>query len=299
MNYIKKKMAPWEIKYGQIRIGEYELAKELIRDYLGITFELVTFKGNYPNQNFLHYEDQRTLRFSCTSFFKQLKEGDVIYIQPIDPDKIGIYDKEPIEKIEDVTKDKLKIDIVKRANPEVERLLIQLIKENLSLRKTNEYLMTFKEKLDKYQDLQYIFDDEKTMEDWLERNIHRAVSDLEVIDRQIYLKWKESFMRERPDLFCIDKTTRELVVIENKVRGRHRKVDTQYLKYRTWILDNLGQIKENYKEKNLKPTQNFKFIIITDTTDERLERLCEVNKIGLVLIEGGVNIQEIVPYLSL
>ena len=56
---------------------------------------------------------------------------------------------------------------------------------------------------------------------------------------------------------------------------------------------------EKYKNKNLKPTLGFKFIIITDTTDERLERICEVNRIGLIIIEGGVNIQEIVPYMTL
>ena len=292
-------MASWEIKYGQIRISDYEISREIFKDYFGITFELVTFKGNFPNQNFLHYEEQRKLRLSCTSFFKQLNDGDVIYIQPLGPDKIGIHDKEPIEEIEHIIDDKAKIDIIKRADPEIMRLLVDLIKDNISLRKENEYLLTFKEKLEKYQDLQYIFDDEKAMEDWLERNIHRAVPDLEVIDRQIYISWKEPFMRAKPDLFCIDKTTKELVVIENKIRGRHRKVDTQYLKYRTWILDNLEILKEKYKDENLKPTQNFKFIIITDTTDERLERICEVNGIGLIIIEGGVNIQEIVPYMTL
>ena len=186
------------------------------------------------------------MRLSCASFFKQLNDGDIIFIQPLTPGKIGIYDKEPIEKIENIIDDKTKIAKIEKADPEIIRLLIDLMKENLSLRKENEYLLTFKEKLEKYQDLQYIFDDEKAMEDWLERNIHRAIPDLEVIDRQINISWKESFMKDRPDLFCIDKTTKEFVVIENKIRGRHRKVDTQYLKYKTWILDNLDNLKEKY-----------------------------------------------------
>lgn len=296
MKYIEKRMAPWEIKYGQIRIGDYDLAREIFKGYFGITFDLKTFKGDFPNQNFLHYEDTRTLRFACRAFFTQLNDGDIIFIQPISPNKIGIYNKKPIDRIEDITDIKSEIDVINKAEPDVMSLLIELIKVNLILRKENEYLLTFKEKLDHYQDLQYIFDDEKTMEDWLERNIHRAISDLEILDRQIYIGWKESFMRDRPDLFCIDKTTKELVVIENKVRGRHRNVDTQYLKYRTWVLDNLDDIKEKYKDKNLRPTEDFKFIIITDKTDVRLERICAVNKIGLILIEGGVNILEIVPY---
>jgi len=296
LNYIKKKMAPWEIKYGQIRIGEYDLAKEIFKNYFGKTFELITFQGNFPNQNFLHYEEKRNLRFSCRLFFKNLSEGDIIYIKPIDLYKIGIYEEEPIEDIEAIIEDESKIKIINKSDPEVMRLLIDLIKDNISLRKENEYLLTFKEQLDKYQNLDLIFDDEKAMEDWLERNIHRAIPDLEVIDRQIYLNWGHSFMKDRVDLFCINKTTKELVIIENKVKRRFRKVDTQYMKYSSWVKRNLKQIKEKYSDLELKPTENFKFVIITDESNEKLEAICEDFNIGLVLVEGRVNIEELVPY---
>jgi len=144
--------------------------------------------------------------------------------------------------------------------------------------------------------LEYIFEDEKFMEDWLERNIHKAIANLEIIDRQIVITWNETFMRNKPDFFCLDKTTRELVIVENKVRGRHRKVETQFLTYRAWVKRNLDKINEKYKDKNLKATKNFKFVIITDTTDERLEAVCEDNKIALILIDGGVIFEEIIPY---
>ena len=48
----------------------------------------------------------------------------------------------------------------------------------------------------------------------------------------------------------------------------------------------------------LKATENFKFVIITDTTDIRLEAICEDNKIALILIDGGVIFEELVPYFE-
>ena len=134
------------------------------------------------------------------------------------------------------------------------------------------------------------------MEDWLERNIHKALANLEIIDRQPVITWNEPFMRNKPDFFCLDKTTRELVIVENKVRGRHRTVETQFLTYSAWVKRNLEKINEKYKDKDLKATDKFKFVIIADTIDERLEAICEDNKIALVLIDGGVIFEEIVPY---
>lgn len=55
-------------------------------------------------------------------------------------------------------------------------------------------------------------------------------------------------------------------------------------------------INEKYKDKNIKASENFKFVIIADTTDERLEAICEDNKIALVQIDGGVIFEEIIPY---
>jgi len=87
-----------------------------------------------------------------------------------------------------------------------------------------------------------------------------------------------------------------LVIVENKVRGRHRKVATQFLIYSAWVKRNLDKINEKYEDKNLKATEHFKFVIITDTTDERLEAICEDSGIALILIDGGVILEEIVPY---
>jgi len=103
-------------------------------------------------------------------------------------------------------------------------------------------------------------------------------------------------MRNRPDFFCLDKTTRELIIVENKVRGRFKSLETQYLTYTACVRNHLDEINEKYKNNNLQATEDFRFVIITDTTNERLETICESHKITLVLIDGGVIFEEIVPY---
>ena len=297
MNYLKKTIVGWEKKYGQISVtgNDYQLAIKLLEPYIGKPFTLETFKGQFHNRNFNHKNEINSLRISCKSFFGELEEGEEIYFHPIDSDRLGVYDKEPTTK----TEKKEELGIKKKINnEELLAHLYALSKENKQLREVNDTLFEYKNRIDKYQRLEYIFEDEKFMENWLERNIHKAIAQLEIIDRQPSINWTERFMRDRPDFFCVDKTTRELVIVENKVRGRHRQVDTQYLKYRTWTLRNLNILNEKYSEQNVKATKNFKFVIITDTTDERLEAICEDNDIGLILIDGGVVFEEIVPYFT-
>ncbi len=295
MRYIKKKIASWEIRYGQIAITgrDYEIGKRLFGNYFGGTFELETFKGNFPNRHFIHDDARNSLRLACMPFFSALKESHIIYIQPLDINKISILEEEPIEEIEgrEVTE-----VIAAETSADVTKLLVDLVKENKALREGNEELLRYKDRLEKYQNLEYIFEDEQFMEDWLERNIHKAVANLEIVDRQPVVTWNEPFMRNRPDFFCLDKTTRELVIVENKVRGRHRKVETQFLTYKAWVRRNMDKINAKYSDKNLKATENFRFVIITDTTDERLEAICEDSKITLILIDGGVIFEEIIPY---
>jgi len=66
MDYIKKKIASWEIRYGQIAItgNDYKLAKKLFESYFGKTFELVTFKGNFRNRHFIHEGTRNSLRLA-------------------------------------------------------------------------------------------------------------------------------------------------------------------------------------------------------------------------------------------
>lgn len=302
MDFIKKKIASWEIKYGQIAISsrDCDIAKKLFKDYIGTTFTIETFAGKFPNKHFL--DAGRSLKLSCKPFFGQLNDGDISYLQPYTQNSIKISRDKPLEqpeKTEERIEDMKITEIIpKEASPDNLNLFVELVKENRKLREENEELIKYKDRLEKYQNLDYIFEDEKFMEDWLERNIHKALANLEIIDRQPVIKWKETFMCNKPDFFCLDKTTRELVVVENKVRGRHRTVETQFLTYSAWVKRNLEKINEEYKDKDLKATDKFKFVIIADTIDERLEVICEDRKIALVLIDGGVIFEEIVPYYS-
>lgn len=300
MEYLKKKIASWEIKYGQIAITgrNYEIAKKIFGDYFSRTFELETFRGSFPNRHFLHEDTRNSLRLACNSFFSVLNEGDTIYLQPIDSNKIGVYKDEPAGEIERIEDREVIEAIPVGSDADVTKLLVGLVKENKALREENEELIRYKDRLEKYQNLEYIFEDEQFMEDWLERNIHKALANLEIIDRQPVVIWNKSFMRNKPDFFCLDKTTKELVIVENKVRGRHRRVETQLLTYTTWVKRNIDEINKKYEDKNLKATDNFRFVIITDTTDERLEAICEDYGIVLILIDGGVVFEEIVPYYS-
>ena len=99
MEYIERKIAPWEIKYGQIAIPvkDYKIAKKLFNNYFNITFNLETFKGNFRNRNFL--DKGNRLRLACTPFFSKLNVGDIIYIQPLNQNTIKISKEKPTGKV--------------------------------------------------------------------------------------------------------------------------------------------------------------------------------------------------------
>jgi len=288
MTFIAKKVVSWEIKYGQIGISGKDniIARDLFKDFFGKSFKLETFKGTFSNINFNEKTSSTSLRLSCSEFFKKLKPETVIYLRPKDTDTVEILEKEPteIDSLNPVPEKKKS----KFNENELLEIIASLTRENQQLRESNSSLFPYKEQIDKYQSLQKIFNDEKFMEDWLERNIHIAIADLEIIDRQPIITWPVSKLKNRLDFFCVDKTTRELVIVENKVRGNKTTIETQYMSYKTWVSENLSLINEKYIEKNINATENFKFVIITDFNDERLEALCRHFKITLILIDGGV-----------
>lgn len=296
MNYIKKKVASWEVKHGQIGISGKDniIARELFKDFFGRTFVLETYKGSFKDINFNEKSLSTSLRLSCSSFFKQLKPNDILYLQIKDADTIQITNKEP--KSHDSDTSSVISPKSKFTEKELLEIVVMLTNENQQLRETNSSLFPYKDRVEKYENLQKIFNDEKFMEGWLERNIHKAIADLEIIDRQPIINWSKSGLKNRLDFFCLDKTTRELVIVENKVRGNKTTLETQYLSYKAWVAENIDDINEKYKINDLKATTNFKFVIITDTTDDRLESICRNSKIALILIDGGVIFEEIVPY---
>ncbi len=102
MKYVKKTIAPWEIKYGQIAISrrDYEDVKTLFKDCFGVTFKLETFMGTFPNRHFIDAE--WGLRLACAPFFSKLNDGDTIYLMPSDYGKVKVTKEEPTGEIEGI-----------------------------------------------------------------------------------------------------------------------------------------------------------------------------------------------------
>jgi len=99
VEYIEKKIALWEIEYGQIAIPakNYEITRKIFKNYLNIYFNLETFKGNFRNRNFL--DNGYRLRLACKPFFSKLNVGDIIYIQPLNQNTIKISKEKPTGKV--------------------------------------------------------------------------------------------------------------------------------------------------------------------------------------------------------
>jgi hypothetical protein len=265
--------------------NDLPVVKDFFKDYWDKIFKLETFKGTIENCE-LHNIFDEVIRLGC-DFFEELNQKELYLLK--------IKDKETIS-ITNIEDDNIDYSDNKFSEKQLLNVFAKIENENRELRNLNSVLIDYKTKLDKYSKLEKIFNDEKFMEDWLVRNIHKVLADLEVIDRQPIITWPNSKLKNRPDLFCIDKTTKELVIIENKVRGNKTTLETQYLTYKAWVSENIEQINNKYSNFKVKATENFKFVIITDTTDEKLETICKYNKIPLILIDGGVIFQQIVPY---
>lgn len=97
MDYIEKKVTSWEINRGEIvlRGEDYRKTREIFADYDHKTFELVTFRGDFPKKHFLYDRRKLEATLACTRFFRRLNDGDVIYLRPIDELRVGIYKDKP------------------------------------------------------------------------------------------------------------------------------------------------------------------------------------------------------------
>lgn len=178
MESMRKRVAQWEIKYGQTSFQgqDYVLAKKMFQDYLGTTFELETDLGTFPNRHFV--DDGTRVRLACSPFFGRLVDGDVIYIQPGGQGRVQITRAEPKPPTEAEDKPLPPQGVPLGTRKEVIDVVLDLVSENKQLRQENQELIKYKDRLDRYQNLEYIFEDEKFMEDWLERNIQKALSNI-------------------------------------------------------------------------------------------------------------------------
>ena len=232
-------MSYWEIKIGKMWWSKDDLllVKDFFKDYWNINIKLETFKGTLE---YCKLDDifGEIIQLSC-KYFEELNQKELYLLKIKDKETISITNIEN-DNINNSYNDN------KFSEKQLLNYFAKIENENRELRNINSVLIDYKTKLDKYSKLEKIFNDEKFMEDWLVRNIHKVLADLEVIDRQSTITWPNSKIKNRPDLFCLDKTTKELVIIENKIRGNKTTLETQYLTYKAWVSENIEQINNKY-----------------------------------------------------
>jgi RecB family endonuclease NucS len=281
----------YEVRYREILFtGEdYDRARKHFDDLLTKPFKLTTPKETYPDKRFTYDSEKRRIRLPCT-YFEKLNAGDVILIQKADNTLVISLEQKSFSPTTPIT-----------LNPEkdfaaVRDKVIALQDKIISLQEENGILQDYKRRLEEFENFEYFFADEQEMEEWLIKNMHKVLPDIEPIDQQIWVTWKD-LSKNRMDIFAMDKTTRELVVIEVKTRKRRLKTaETQFMFYKTWVLKNLASLNEKYSVKGLRATQDFKFVIMTDFYGARLQEVCQTFGICLVNIDGGIHCEQIVPY---
>jgi len=97
MDYILKKIAPWEIKYGQIMFsGERNIkARNIFSKFFGETFNLETYNGIFSDIHFNEKSSDSNVRLPCSQFFKNLSPNDEFYIYVKNDETIAISKTEP------------------------------------------------------------------------------------------------------------------------------------------------------------------------------------------------------------
>jgi len=284
-------MKSYEVRYREILFtGEdYELAHKFFGDFLSKPFSLITPKQTYSNKRFTYDPERRRIRLPCT-FFERLSVGDVIVIEKGDNEIFISVEQTRETPVVPMTADIGMDSLALRGK------IIELQDKIITLQEENAVLQEYKQRLEEFEDLDYFFADEAEMEQWLVKNMHKVLPEIEVLDRQIWATWKD-LSRNRVDIFGVDKDTKDLVVIEVKTHKRRlRTAETQYMFYKTWVLKNLDSINEKYADRGLQASSDFKFVIITDRYDARLQEVCQAFGICLICIDGGIHCEEVVPY---
>jgi len=121
--------------------------------------------------------------------------------------------------------------------------------------------------------------------------MYKVAPSLEVVDRQIRTTWPDGKFG-RQDMFCMNKETKQLVIVEVKTRGR--KVSSaydQYVRYTTYARLHLDEMNKKYRNQGLKATKDLMFMIITDFTNDEMIAVCEDHGIDLVRLFGGIGVE--------
>jgi len=173
---------------------------------------------------------------------------------------------------------------VKDSLLEAQQQIIDLQNEVLNLR-------TYREQLSKILGVDYFFQSESMLEEWLVGNIQRVFPALQIIDRQPHASWPDGKFG-RMDLLAMNRDTRDLTIIEVKTWRRAKKSGyDQFLRYTSWARNSLNALTEKYSFCGLRPTSELEFVIITDHADEEMKAICKDHGIKLVRLFGGLGFE--------
>lgn len=190
---------------------------------------------------------------------------------------------------------KEQLEITNAKNPDQLGLAMKVIdlqEELISLQQQVEDLKSYKEYYNKILGTDYLFSSEKLFETWIQDNMHRIFPELEVIDRQPNISWKDGKFG-RLDLLAMNKESKDLAIIEVKTRKRSKKSGyDQYLRYTSWVKRNIDLLKTKYEDFGVQPSIEPQFIIISDYVDEEMKAICKDHGITLMYIFGGLGFEK-------
>lgn len=171
--------------------------------------------------------------------------------------------------------------------------VISLQQEIIDLQREVINLQSYKDYYNRIISTDYLFSSEKFMENWLEGNLHKLLPEMDILDRQPYIKWKDGKFG-RLDLLGFNKDDQEISIIEVKTRKRSKQSGyDQFLRYTTWVKRNIDHLVKEYKLPTSAAKNNVGFVIITDHANDEMKAICSEYGIKIVRLFGGLGFEVI------
>lgn len=171
--------------------------------------------------------------------------------------------------------------------------VISLQQEIIDLQREVINLQSYKDYYNRIISTDYLFSSEKFLENWLEGNIHKLLPEIDILERQPYIKWKDGKFG-RLDLLGFNKDDQEISIIEVKTRKRSKQSGyDQFLRYTTWVKRNIDHLVKEYKLPTSAAKNNVGFVIITDHANDEMKAICSEYGIKIVRLFGGLGFEVI------
>lgn len=169
--------------------------------------------------------------------------------------------------------------------------VVSLQQEIIDLQREVINLQSYKDYYNRIISTDYLFSSEKFMENWLEGNLHKLLPEIDILDRQPYIKWKDGKFG-RLDLLGFNKDEQEISIIEVKTRKRNKRSGyDQFLRYTTWVKRNIDQLVKEYKLPPSAAKNGVGFVIITDHANDEMKAICSEYGIKIVRLFGGLGFE--------